>query len=182
MSYALDNPRFFTILPNGTLYELLFELMQTSNNKGEISEKSWIRVKTKKKLKMQKYKLETPWEVHLWGMVLRWLSSSVGLLFLYITAFVLCAEIVRIVSVIIDVMLPRQLNDYSDLSFERIQADLTIKQLRNDQQIKLIHRNLTNEELSEIKRKSVLLLNLHEHEKSIQDKQKEIVSRYLRQR
>lgn len=105
-----------------------------------------------------------------------------GLLILYITAFVLCAEIVRIVSVIIDVMLPRQLNDYSDLSFERIQADLTIKQLRNDQQIKLIHRNLTNEELSEIKRKSVLLLNLHEHEKSIQDKQKEIVSRYLRQR
>lgn len=54
MSYALDNPRFFTILPNGTLYELLFELMQTSNNKGETSEESWIRVKTKKKLKIAK--------------------------------------------------------------------------------------------------------------------------------
>lgn len=49
MSYALDNPRFFTILPNGTLYELMFELMQTSNNKGETSEESWIRVKTPKK-------------------------------------------------------------------------------------------------------------------------------------
>lgn len=49
MSYALDNPRFFTILPNDTLYELLFELMQTSNNKGETSEESWIRVKTKNK-------------------------------------------------------------------------------------------------------------------------------------
>lgn len=150
--------------------------------KGKHQKSLGLGLRLKKKLKMQKYKLETPWEVHLWGMVLRWLSSCVGLLILYITAFVLCAETVRIVSVIIDVMLPRQLNDYSDLSFERIQADLTIKQLRNDQQIKLIHRNLTNEELSEIKRKSVLLLNLHEHEKSIQDKQKEIVSRYLRQR
>lgn len=82
----------------------------------------------------------------------------------------------RIVSVIVDVMLPKQLKDYSELSVEKIEADLTIKQHRNSQQQKLIHRNLTNEELVEIKRKSEVLLNLHKHENFIQEKQKEIVS------
>lgn len=82
----------------------------------------------------------------------------------------------RIVNVIVDVMLPTKPKDYSIISLETIEAELKTKKLRSDQQINLIQRNLTDQDLSEIKDKSRLLLKLYEHENKTQEIQKKIVS------
>lgn len=86
------------------------------------------------------------------------------------------ADIMRIVNVIVDVMLPTKPKDYSIISLETIEAELKTKKLRSDQQINLIQRNLTDQDLSEIKDKSRLLLKLYEHENKTQEIQKKIVS------
>lgn len=82
----------------------------------------------------------------------------------------------RIVNVIVDVMLPTKPKNYSIISLETIEAELKTKKLRSDQQINLIQRNLTDQDLSEIKDKSRLLLKLYEHENKTQEIQKKIVS------
>lgn len=86
------------------------------------------------------------------------------------------ADIMRIVNVIVDVMLPTKPKDYSIISLETIETGLRTKKLRSEQQHILIQRNLTDRDLTEIKEKSQLLMKLYEHENKTQEIQKKIVS------
>ncbi|XP_061173587.1 uncharacterized protein LOC133182755 [Saccostrea echinata] len=81
-------------------------------------------------------------------------------------------HIVRVVNIIVDVMLPENLQDFSEeLSQENILNELKTKKFRSDRQLELINRNLTEGELNDLIQKSYLILQLREHERDIQSKQ-----------
>lgn len=76
----------------------------------------------------------------------------------------------------VDVMLPQNYKDYDDLTLESIKSELKLRKWRNDKQLQLINRTLTDDELKEIDSISSNLLKMRTDIKEIQEKQKYMVS------
>ena len=89
------------------------------------------------------------------------------------------SELARIVNVFVDVMLPQNYKDYDDLTLESIKSELKLRKWRNDKQLQLINRTLTDDELKEIDSISSNLLKMRTEIKEIQDKQKYMVSNVI---
>lgn len=89
------------------------------------------------------------------------------------------SELVRIVNVFVDVMLPQNYKDYDDLTLESIKSELKLRKWRNDKQLQLINRTLTDDELKEIDSISSNLLKMRTDIKEIQEKQKYMVSNVI---
>ena len=89
------------------------------------------------------------------------------------------SELVRIVNVFVDVMLPQNYKDYDDLTLESIKSELKLRKWRNDKQLQLINRTLTDDELKEIDSISSNLLKMRTDIKEIQEKQKYMVSKVI---
>ena len=85
----------------------------------------------------------------------------------------------RIVNVFVDVMLPQNYKDYDDLTLESIKSELKLRKWRNDKQLQLINRTLTDDELKEIDSISSNLLKMRTDIKEIQEKQKYMVSNVI---
>ena len=85
----------------------------------------------------------------------------------------------RIVNVFVDVMLPQNYKDYDDLTLESIKSELKLRKWRNDKQLQLINRTLTDDELKEIDSISNNLLKMRTDIKEIQEKQKYMVSNVI---
>lgn len=79
----------------------------------------------------------------------------------------------------VDVMLPQNYKDYDDLTLESIKSELKLRKWRNDKQLQLINRTLTDDELKEIDSISSNLLKMRTEIKEIQDKQKYMVSNVI---
>ena len=76
-------------------------------------------------------------------------------------------------------MLPQNYKDYDDLTLESIKSELKLRKWRNDKQLQLINRTLTDDELKEIDSISSNLLKMRTEIKEIQDKQKYMVSNVI---
>lgn len=79
----------------------------------------------------------------------------------------------------VDVMLPQNYKDYDDLTLESIKSELKLRKWRNDKQLQLINRTLTDDELKEIDSISSNLLKMRTDIKEIQEKQKYMVSNVI---
>lgn len=76
-------------------------------------------------------------------------------------------------------MLPQNYKDYDELTLESIKSELKLRKWRNDKQLQLINRTLTDDELKEIDSISSNLLKMRTDIKEIQEKQKYMVSNVI---